>query len=71
MRTNKRNYPILPIEVIERAIIGESDAIQTVLRRYDSYIKWASKINGRINDEAADRIRAKLMSAVLKFRMDK
>lgn len=71
MRTNKRNHSILPVEVIERAIVGEPDAIQTVLRHYDKYIKWASKTNGRINNEALQRIRAKLMSAVLKFRIDK
>ena len=61
----------MPIEVIERAITGEPDAIQAVLRHYDKYIKWASKTDGRINDEAADRIRAKLMDAVLRFRIDK
>lgn len=71
MRTNSRNYPVLPVEVIECAVVGETDAVQAVLRHYDKYIRWASKSDDRINDEAVDRIRAKLMSAVLKFRTDR
>ena len=71
MRTNRTNYPILPVDVIELAVVGEPDAIHAVLQHYDKYIKWASKSDGRINDETVDRIRAKLMGAILKFRTDR
>lgn len=65
-----RNKKLIPFEVIEKAIAGEPEAVDTVLRHYSAHIKYLSRYKGHINDDIQDRLRAKLVEALFKFRFD-
>ena len=62
-----RSEKLIPFEVIEKAVVGEAEAIDTVLRHYIPHIKYLSKYQGHINDEIQDRLKAQLMKAILQF----
>lgn len=66
-----RNKKLIPFEVIEKAVAGEPEAVDTVLRHYAAYIKYLSMYKGHINDDTQDRLKAKLVEAILKFRFDR
>ena len=66
-----RNNKLIPFEIIEKAVAGEPEAIDAVLRHYTAHIKYLSMYKGRINDDAQDRLKAKLVEAMLKFRFDR
>ena len=66
-----RNKKLIPFEVIERAIAGEPEAVDTVLRYYTAHIKYLSMYKGHINDDTQDRLKTKLAEAILKFRFDR
>lgn len=58
-------YNLVSYEVIERAIAGDADALLIVQERHKAYI-------GRLcrgNAEMKERLNAKLLMAVLKFRL--
>lgn len=64
MRNSK--YNLVPYEVIERAITGDTVALLAVQERYKAY-------RGRLSEGNADmkeRLNAKLLMAVLTFRME-
>lgn len=59
-------YNLVPYEVIERAITGDTVALLAVQERHKACI-------GRLSAENADmkeRLNEKLLMAVLKFRLD-
>ncbi len=62
---------LIPFEVIEKAIEGEADAINIVLHHYTGYIKHLSFYRGHINGDIEDRLKTKLMKAILQFRFDR
>lgn len=66
-----RNKKLIPYEVIEKAVAGEPEAVDAVLRYYTAHIKYLSMYKGHINDDAQDRLKAKLIEAILKFRFDR
>lgn len=66
-----RSKKLIPFEVIEKAVIGEPEAIEAVLRHYTGYIKYLSMYKGYINDDTQYRLKAKLVEAILKFRFDR
>lgn len=66
-----RNKKLIPFEVIEKAVSGEPKAVDAVLRHYTAYIKYLSIHKGHINDDTQDRLKAKLVEAILKFRFDR
>lgn len=66
-----RNKKLIPFEVIEKAVVGELEAVDAVLRHYTVHIKYLSMYKGHINDDTQDRLKAKLVEAVLKFRFDR
>lgn len=66
-----RNKKLIPFEVIKKAVAGEPEALDTVLRHYTANIKYLSMYKGRINDDTQDRLKAKLAEAILKFRFDR
>ncbi len=66
-----RNKKLIPFEVIEKAVAGEPEAVDAVLRHYTTYIKYLSMHKGHINDDTQDRLKAKLIEAILKFRFDR
>ena len=43
-----RNKKLIPFEVIEKAVAGESEAIELVLQHYNPRIKCLSKYRGDI-----------------------
>ena len=59
-------YNLVPYEVIERAITGDTAALLTVQERHKAYISRLSSGNA----EMKERLNAKLLMAVLKFRLD-
>ena len=66
-----RNKKLIPFEVIERAVAGETEAVDAVLRHYTAHIKYLSMYKGYINDDTHDRLKTKLVEAILKFRFDR
>ena len=66
-----RNMKLIPFEVIEKAVVGEPEAVDTVLQHYTAHIKYLSMYKGHINDEMQDRLKARLAEAILKFRFDR
>ncbi len=66
-----RNKKLISFEVIERAVAGEPEAVDAVLRHYTAHIKYLSMYKGYINDDTQDRLKTKLVEAILKFRFDR
>ncbi len=66
-----RNKKLIPFEVIQKAVAGEPEAVDAVLRHYNAHIKYLSMYKGHINDDIQDRLKAKLVEAILKFHFDK
>ncbi len=62
---------MLPYEVIEKAAVGEPEAVNTVIQHYTGYIKYLSYFQGRINDDIQDQLKAQLVEAPFKFRFDR
>ena len=50
-----RNKKLIPFETIEKAVAGEPEAIDAVLRHYTARIKYLSTYRGHINDDIQDR----------------
>ncbi len=66
-----RNKKLIPFEVIEKAVAEEPEAVDAVLRHYTAHIKYLSTYKGHINDDTQDRLKAKLIEAILKFRFNR
>lgn len=66
-----RNKKLITFEIIEKAVAGEPEAIDAVLRHYTGYIKYLSMYKRHINDDTQDRLKEKLVEAILKFRFDR
>ncbi len=64
MRNSKCN--LVPYEVIERAITGDTAALLAVQEQHKAYI--GRLIGG--NADMKERLNAKLLMAVMKFRTD-
>ena len=47
-----RNKKLIPFETIEKAVAGEPEAIDAVLRYYAARIKYLSTYRGYINDDS-------------------
>ena len=62
---------MIPFEIIEKAVAGEPEAVDAVLRHYTERIKCLSTYHGNINDDIQDRLKAQLIKAVLQFRFDR
>ena len=68
---NMRSKKLIPFEVIQKVVAGEPQAVDAVLRHYTAHIKYLSMYKGHINDNTQDRLKAKLVEAILKFRFDR
>ena len=66
-----RNKKLIPFEIIQKAVAGEPEAVDTVLRYYTAHIKYLSMYKGHINDDTQDRLKARLTESILKFRFDR
>lgn len=66
-----RNKKLIPFETIEKAVAGEPEAIDAVLRHYTARIKYLSTYRGHINDDIQNRLKAQLIKAILQFRFDR
>ena len=66
-----KNKKHIPFVVIEKAVAGEPEAIDAVLRHYAGYIKYLSTYRGHINDDIQDCLKAQLIKAILQFRFDR
>lgn len=69
MKQGSNRY-LLPFDTIVRAVNGEEQAKNEVLQCYDRYITRLSMENGCVVEELKNRLRGKLLSAVLKFNID-
>ena len=66
-----RNDKLTPFEIVEKAVAGEPEAVNTVLRNYTARIKYLANYNGYFNDDIQERLKSKLIEAILKFRFDR
>ena len=64
-----RNKKLIPFKIIEKAVAGESEAVEAVLRHYTGQIKYLSTYH--VNDDMQDRLKAQLIKAILQFRFDR
>jgi hypothetical protein len=80
MNFNDDERGLLPFPVILAATKGDPDAMKIVLQQYQSYIAQLSmkKIRDNsgntywgIDEDLRERLQAKLMQAVLNFKVDK
>ena len=62
----KSKYNLVPFEVIEKAITGDTAALLAVQERHKAYI---GRLSGG-NADMQERLNEKLLMAVLRFRMD-
>ena len=62
---------LLPYETIVKAHEGDPDAIDTVLSHYAGYIRYCSKVHGKVNAEVEEYVKQKLIAALFKFRFDR
>ena len=62
---------LLPYETIVKAHEGDPDAIDTVLSHYVGYIRYCSKVHGKVSAEVEEHIKQKLITALFKFRFDR
>lgn len=63
-----KNEKRIPFEIIEKAIVGEPEAIQAVLCHYRGYIKYLSVFQGHYNADIQDRLETQLIQALFKYR---
>ena len=59
-------YNLVPFEVIEKAITGDTAALLAVQERHKAYI---GRLSGG-NADMQERLNEKLLMAVLRFRME-
>ena len=81
MRTiQNHKYTLLPFGVIEEAVTGDVDAINTVLRHYERYILTLSTRTlydetGTphlcVDEELKRRLETKLITKILDFKVDR
>lgn len=62
---------LLPYETIVRAANGEPEAVNAVLSHYAGYIRYCSKVHGKVNAEVEEHIKQQLIAALFKFRFDR
>lgn len=60
----------LPVEIIEQAVAGEPEAVETVIQHFHGYIKYLSYCDGYYNADIQERLEARLIAAILTFRFD-
>lgn len=70
-KQSMRDKKLIPFETIEKAVAGEPEAINEVLRYYTGRIKYLSIYRGHINDDIQDRLKVQLMKAILQFQFDR
>ncbi len=68
-----KQYSKVPSDVIEGAVDGNKEAIETVLKNYAGYIATLSRSTGggfnTVDEDTRMRLESKLMSGILKFRI--
>lgn len=64
------NQNLLPYETVVRAMNGEPEAVDEVLRHYGKRIRIAAIENGHIDKDTEDSIKSRLVAALFKFRFD-
>ena len=62
---------LLPYETILKAREGDPEAVNAVLLHYAGYIRYCSKVHGKVNTEVEEHIKQKLITALFKFRFDR
>ena len=62
---------LLPYKTIVKAHEGDPDAIDTILSHYAGYIRYCSKVHGKVNAEVEEHIKQQLIAALCKFRFDR
>ena len=62
---------LLPYETIVKAHEGDPEAVNAVLRHSAGYIRYCSKVHGKVNAEVEEYVKQKLIAALFKFRFDR
>ena len=66
-----RNDKLVPLEIVEKAVAGEPEAVNIVLQHYTARIKYLSIYNGNFSADIQERLKSKLIEAIIKFRFDR
>lgn len=57
------------VEILEKAISGDMNAIYIILKEYEGLIVKKSKINGVFDEECKAVIEAKVIESIKKFKI--
>ncbi len=60
-----------PMKQSSKRMRGDPDAIDTVLSHYTGYIRYFSKVRGKVNAEVEEYVKQQLIAALFKFRFDR
>ena len=71
---DERKYQIMPYTVIEKAVKGDSFALNEVMQCYKNYIEKLSQIEGGseylLDEEIKQMLQIKLIMKVMMFKLD-
>ncbi len=62
---------MLPYETIVKAAAGEPEAVNAVIQNHIGCIKYLSYLQGCINDDIQDHLKAQLVEALTRFGFDR
>ena len=65
----KSDYPIIPYEVIEKAIEGDVNAMQQIVRRYKPYMYYFCKKNWTHDENLMKQVETQLIYAITRFKI--
>lgn len=69
-KCERKNRKLLPYEVIVKAANGEPEAVEMVLAHYARYIRYASRVGGKVHVDTEDEVKTTLLESLFKFRFD-
>lgn len=62
---------LIPYEIIVKAHKGTQGAINAVLSHYAGYIRYFSRVDGKVNVEVEEYVKQQLIASLFKFRFGK
>ena len=63
----KREYPLPPYELIEKAVARDIEAMNQIVRAYRHYMLYFCKKNWIYDEDLVKQVEAKLIYAITKF----
>lgn len=65
----KSEYPLIPYEVIEKAIEGDVNVVRQIIRRYKPYMNYFCKENWTYDENLVKQVETQLIYAITRFKI--